>query len=72
MWSVLPGDFDKNVSKEDLLKRAIKHTTKGSIIVFHDNYKFKENMIYALKGFLEHFHGLGFRFEALTNNYLSK
>jgi peptidoglycan/xylan/chitin deacetylase (PgdA/CDA1 family) len=66
MWSVLPGDFDKKVPKQKVLKRAIQHTKAGSIIVFHDNKKFKDTMIYSLTGFLEVFKAEGFNFKSLT------
>ncbi len=68
MWSVLPGDFDKNVSKEKVLKRAIQHTKSGSIIVFHDNKKFKDKMIFALTGFLDHFKSQDYNFKAITDD----
>jgi len=66
MWSVLPGDFDKNVSKEKALKRAIQHTKSGSIIVFHDNKKFKDKMIFTLTEFLNHFKSRDYNFKAIT------
>jgi len=65
MWTVLTGDFDKNVSKEKCLKNAIKYTRKGSIIVFHDNKKTKEKVLFALPCFLEYFSKKGFTFETL-------
>lgn len=68
MWSVLPGDFDKTISKEKVLKRAIKYTKKGSIIVFHDNKKFKNTMIFALTGFLDHFKSRGYNFKSITRD----
>ena len=70
MWSVLPGDFDGRLSKEDVMARSIKHTRKGSIIVFHDNVKFKEKMLFALNGFLSHFSHKGFAFKAIDEGSL--
>ncbi len=70
MWTVLTGDFDKNVSKEKCLKNAIKYTKKGSIIVFHDNKKTKEKVLFALPRFLEYFIKNGFVFETLNENVL--
>lgn len=68
MWSVLPGDFDKSISKETVLRRAIKHTKSGSIVVLHDNKKFKNTMVYALKGFLNHFKLNGYNFKAISQD----
>ena len=65
MWTVLTGDFDKNVSKEKCLKNAIKYTRKGSIIVFHDNKKTKEKVLFALPRFLEYFSKKDFTFETI-------
>ena len=70
MWSVLTGDFDKNVSKEKCLNNAIKYTRKGSIIVFHDNKKTKEKVLFALPRFLEYFSKKGFVFENFNENVL--
>ena len=65
MWSVIPGDFDNKVSKELLLKRSIKYTKRGTIIVFHDNIKTKEKVLHALPRFLEYFINKGYKFERI-------
>jgi len=70
MWSVLPGDFDRSVSKENVLKRSIKYTKNGSIVVFHDNVKFDQKMLFTLRGFLEHFSRAGYNFKAITKNLI--
>ncbi len=62
MWSVLPGDFDRHRTREQVREAAVRHTKGGSIVVFHDNMKFKEKMLFALEGFLKHFTGEGYRF----------
>ncbi len=65
MWDVLTGDFDGNLDKEKCLSESIKATSNGSIIVFHDSIKAKENMMYVLPEFLAHFSQLGYTFEGL-------
>jgi len=70
MWSVLPGDFESRMSKEDVLKRSIKYTKNGNIIVFHDNIRFHQKMIFALKGFLEYFSHAGYNFRAITSDLI--
>ena len=65
-WSVLSGDFAQNTSKEKCLKNAIDNTTKGTVIVFHDNLKAKTNLYYVLPKFLEHFSAQGYVFKAVT------
>jgi len=65
MWSVLTGDFDRNTPPERCLENAVKYTRPGSIVVFHDNIKARENFQYALPRFIEHFLALDYRFETL-------
>jgi peptidoglycan/xylan/chitin deacetylase (PgdA/CDA1 family) len=65
MWDVLTGDFDKSLSPEKCLHKAIKYTSKGSIVIFHDSLKALPNLQYALPRFLKHFTEAGYRFETL-------
>ena len=53
MWSVLTGDYEKSLSKEDCAKRVLSNMSHGAIYVFHDSEKAEENMIYALSALLE-------------------
>ncbi|MEE9349842.1 MAG: polysaccharide deacetylase family protein [Flavobacteriaceae bacterium] len=65
MWSVLSGDFDTTISKEKCLKNVLDNTKKGSIIVFHDSIKAKQNIEYVLPKVLEYFSKKGYSFVAL-------
>ncbi len=65
LWSILPGDFDKKVSRDECLARSVKYTKGGSIIVFHDNEKAKEKVLNVLPEYLDTFSKLGYTFEAL-------
>lgn len=65
MWSVLTKDYNKTGNKDRLLKRAIRKTRSGSIIVFHDSEKAEENLFYLLPKFLDHFTGKGYSFELI-------
>jgi peptidoglycan/xylan/chitin deacetylase (PgdA/CDA1 family) len=65
MWDVLTGDFDKNLSPEKCLHKAIKFTRNGSIVIFHDSLKALPNLQYALPRFLKYFKEAGYRFETL-------
>ncbi len=62
MWTVLSGDFDTSLSKENCLKHVLKKTSDGGIVVFHDSEKAFERMQFALPKVLEHFSGKGFIF----------
>ncbi len=65
MWSVLSGDFDKNLSKEKCKHYVLKYTRAGSIVVFHDSIKASEKMLYALEVCLKYFNEKGYRFKAI-------
>lgn len=66
LWSVLSGDFDEKITKEKCLNNVIQNTCKGSIVVFHDNLKAKNNLFYVLPQFIEHFANKGYTFKSLT------
>lgn len=65
MWDVLAWDFDPQTSPEMCLANVLKHTNEGSIVVFHENGKSKDNIMYALPKVLEHFSSLGYQFKAI-------
>ena len=65
LWTVLSGDFDKNISKEKCLSNVINYAQKGSIIVFHDSIKAKEKILFALPEVLKYFSDKGFSFERI-------
>ncbi len=66
-WTVMPGDFDARISKQTCLSRSVENTGNGSIIVFHETEKSKENLLYTLPLFLNHFSEKGFVFKSLDN-----
>ncbi|MEM7548528.1 MAG: polysaccharide deacetylase family protein [Bacteroidota bacterium] len=65
MWDNLTADFDKGLSKEKCLEEAVKNTSNGSIIVFHDSLKAFRNLKYVLPRYLDHFRASGYAFKAL-------
>jgi peptidoglycan/xylan/chitin deacetylase (PgdA/CDA1 family) len=65
MWDVLTGDYDQSISKERVLSKALQHTEKGSIVLFHDSIKASKNLIYALPKFLEYFSEQDYIFKSL-------
>ncbi len=65
MWDVLTGDFERYLSPEHCLKKTLKYTKAGSIVVMHDSVKAWQNMSYVLPRMLAYFSERGFRFEAL-------
>ncbi|TPE42168.1 polysaccharide deacetylase family protein [Pontibacter mangrovi] len=65
MWDVLTNDYDQNLSPEACLRQSIKSTQSGSIIVFHDSLKAKQNLMYALPRYVAHLTSLGYTFDTL-------
>jgi len=65
MWDILSGDFDTCITPEQCLANVTEHAGPGSIIVFHDSLKARENLTYTLPRVLEHFSSLGYVFEKL-------
>jgi len=62
MWDVLSYDYDILVSPQQCADNVIRNARNGSIVVFHDSQKAKENVLLALPIVLEHFQKLGYQF----------
>jgi peptidoglycan/xylan/chitin deacetylase (PgdA/CDA1 family) len=67
MWDVLAKDYDRKISKQQCLHRAASRTVPGSIILFHDSIKAKENLFYALPRFIEYALKKGFLFAPIPS-----
>lgn len=65
MWDVLSGDFDASNTPQQCFVNVRDNTAPGSIVVFHDSIKAKENMLYALEETLKYFGEREFRFDVL-------
>jgi peptidoglycan-N-acetylglucosamine deacetylase len=65
MWSALTGDYDKKLTGEQCLANAIKYTSPGAVIVFHDSLKACERLEYALPKFIEYCLTEGYSFGVL-------
>ncbi|HNY01981.1 MAG TPA: polysaccharide deacetylase family protein [Bacteroidales bacterium] len=65
LWSVLTWDFDSRTPPGKCLENAVSGTRNGSVVVFHDSIKARDNVIYALPRYLEHFSSLGYQFSTL-------
>ena len=54
MWSLLSGDFDRDISPQRCLENVIFNLKPGHIVVLHDSDKAWERMSYVLPRILEH------------------
>lgn len=65
MWSALTGDYNRDLTGEQCLANAVKNTSPGAIIVFHDSIKALERMEYALPLYIEYCLQKGYTFKVL-------
>lgn len=72
LWDVLSMDYDRELEPRMVLYNVVTKTRPGSIIVFHDNLKARENLEYALPRVLDHFARAGYRFLALDDDRLKR
>jgi peptidoglycan/xylan/chitin deacetylase (PgdA/CDA1 family) len=66
MWDVLSKDYDASISAEKCYENVIKNVSSGSIIVFHDSNKAKENVLNSLEKTIETLKSKGFKFEKIA------
>jgi peptidoglycan-N-acetylglucosamine deacetylase len=66
LWDVMSYDFDPSLSPTDCETLVKKHVKEGSIVVFHDNFKAKENVLAALPNLLKFYSEKGYSFEAIS------
>jgi peptidoglycan/xylan/chitin deacetylase (PgdA/CDA1 family) len=53
MWNLLSYDFDPDLSSEILIRACISKTAPGTIVVFHDQQKTKEQLRKVLPDYLD-------------------
>lgn len=72
LWDVLSMDYDRELEPRIVIYNVVSKARPGSIIVFHDNLKARENLEYALPRVLDHYSRAGYRFLALDERLLKK
>jgi peptidoglycan/xylan/chitin deacetylase (PgdA/CDA1 family) len=65
MWTILSGDFDKNLTPEDCLRNILDNLAPGAIVVFHDSAKAWDRLRYALPFVLDYCKEKGWDVEGL-------
>ena len=65
LWDVLSGDFDLTIDVNQVIHNVIDNAENGSILVFHDNIKFKEITLSALPEVISILKKRGFYFESI-------
>ena len=65
MWTVLSGDYDVAMKKEDCAARILQQVCAGDIFLFHDSEKAAPRMFHALECLLDKGLREGYSFEAI-------
>jgi len=68
MYTVLSYDYDQEISSGFILRKIVKQTKPGSIVVFHDNIKAKKNLQIVLPRYLAFFSNKGYKFKAMPEH----
>jgi peptidoglycan/xylan/chitin deacetylase (PgdA/CDA1 family) len=65
MWNLLSYDFDPDLSSEILIRACTSKTAPGTIVVFHDQQKTKEQLRKVLPEYLDFLVGEGYTTQLL-------
>lgn len=71
-WSILSGDFDQRTKPETCFMNVKKNLHNGAIIVFHDNFKAADNVLYALPAVIDYAKERGYTFKAIEQTKKDK
>ncbi len=65
MWDVLTYDYDAKLSPDKVFKNVKRNLREGSVVVFHDSIKAKDNVLNVLPRALQFWNENGYRYELL-------
>lgn len=65
MWDILSEDYRNDISNEQCLKRIIRQTRNGSIVLFHNNIKSEKKMRQILPRYIEFLKEKGYIFRKI-------
>jgi hypothetical protein len=67
MWNLLSYDFDPDLSSVNLIQACTSKTAPGTIVVFHDQQKTKEQLKKVLPEYLDFLVAEGFSTQLLES-----
>lgn len=67
LWDILSMDYDQSLEARQVVRNVVGNVEPGSIVVFHDNLKARENLEYALPRILDYYSKRGFSFVNLQS-----
>ena len=71
MWTLLSGDFDRRVTKEQCLRNVLNDMGPGNIITFHDSKKAEERLRHTLPIVLKRMNDKGWEGRTIdSGNYV--
>lgn len=62
MWDVISCDYNRNITKEEVLQNVLDFVRPGSIITFHDSKKAEKHLRWALPRAIEALKAEGYEF----------
>lgn len=65
MWDVITFDYDKKKKPEQIMRTVRRYLRKGSVVVFHDSIKAKENVLIVLPQALAYWKDRGYSYGLL-------
>ena len=65
MWDVLSRDYNPRLNKEKALRKCVSYSQAGSIIVYHDNLKARNNVLDLLPKYINSLIKEGYNFSTL-------
>ena len=65
MWDILSGDYKSELAPEVVAQNVLDFVRPGSIITFHDSFKAKRNLTYALPVIIHQLKEEGYQFSQL-------
>ncbi len=65
MWDVITYDYDKKKKPEQIMRTVRNYLRKGSIVVFHDSIKAKDNVLTVLPQVLAYWKEKGYSYGLL-------
>lgn len=65
LWDILTHDYNKKYTPKEILYAIENYSRPGSVVVFHDSLKSKENMLQVLPNALRWWHDNGYEVKAM-------
>lgn len=67
-WDVMPKDYDRRLTPQQVFDNVRRYVRDGSIIVFHDSIKAGDRMRFALEHTIEYLKENGYTFATVEDN----